>query len=118
MDRSQYARFRNRDSVVAAREQSAPRAIRRKVSRAFSNLVRRGSQESLEASSNISPAPKALGRLGKSVSTLSLGGSSSASRSPRLAPASPNTITMTPREYYAHPISRVDPVLLGFFVCL
>ena len=120
MDRSQYARFRNRDSVVAAREQSAPRAIRRKVSRAFSSLVRRGSQESLEAS-NTSPAPKMLGRLGKSMSSLSLGGStsgSSASRSPRLAPASPSTITMTPREYYAHPISRVDPVLLGFFVCL
>ena len=177
MDSAQYERIHNRDSIVDA-SPSAPRSLRRKMSRAFSSITGRSPTESTV----VPPVPareknelaRSTTRIEKSVSPMASGQGSEKEKRPENAlkrtwsrgisiartrsepmlrakraktaavaltepvPALPRSATTTvaagagtsrevnayasPQESavvsYTYPLWRIDPVLVGCFVCL
>ncbi|KAI0750165.1 hypothetical protein C8Q80DRAFT_1166392 [Daedaleopsis nitida] len=138
-DKSQYARIHDRDSVLVGAKHTSPPSessppspsesgtqtrpsLRKKVSRAFSSLARRASSASLKGERRDETHPPPVPPIERKATTSSSSSSStsSSSRNAVTDRASERRDTSTANAIisYSYPIWRVDPVLIGCFVCL
>lgn len=131
-DKAQYSRIHNRDSVIV---EPPTRTLRKKVSRAFSTLARRASSTSMRdhakpEKEDVPPVPPRIERNATAVSSASTGSSNSSSST---RSGSANAVRHNAPQHdtrretmagssaivqYSYPLWRVDPVLIGCFVCL
>lgn len=131
-DKAQYSRIHNRDSVIV---EPPTRTLRKKVSRAFSTLARRASSTSMRDHAKAEkeeapPVPPRIERNATAVSSASTGSSNSSSST---RSGSANAVRHNAPQHdtrretmagssaivqYSYPLWRVDPVLIGCFVCL